>query len=87
MNGHEEDEREFIRAAEEQAALRRVATLIAGGVADRELIVAVTHEIGRLFEADKANVMRWEVDTIRVLGDWSVDGSDAGAGPAVRIRR
>ena len=49
MNGHEEDEREFIRAAEEQAALRRVATLIAGGVADRELIVAVTHEIGHLF--------------------------------------
>ena len=47
MNGHEEDEREFIRAAEEQAALRRVATLIAAGVADRELIVAVTHEIGR----------------------------------------
>jgi len=75
VNAHDENEREFIRAAEEQAALRRVATLIAAGVADRQLIVAVTHEIGRLFEADKANVMRWEVDTIRVLGDWSVDGS------------
>ena len=66
---------EFVRAAEEQAALRRVATLIASGVAGRELIVAVTHEIGRLFRADKANVMRWEADTIRVLGDWSTGGS------------
>src|SRR3954470_1107671 len=66
---------EFVRAVEEQAALRRVATLIAAGVADRELIIAVTHEIGRLFGADKANVMRWEADTIRVLGDWSSGGS------------
>jgi signal transduction histidine kinase len=71
----EEQEGEVVRAAEEQAALRRVATLIAAGVADRELIVAVTHEIGRLFGADKANVMRWEADTIRVLGDWSAGGS------------
>src|SRR3954471_3194882 len=71
----QEADGEFVRAVEEQAALRRVATLIAAGVADRELIVAVTHEIGRLFGADKANVMRWEADTIRVLGDWSSGGS------------
>jgi signal transduction histidine kinase len=74
MTGLEETD-EYVRAAEEQAALRRVATLIAAGVADRELIIAVTHEIGRLFGADKANVMRWEVDSIRVLGDWSAGGS------------
>ena len=51
VNAHDENEREFIRAAEEQAALRRVATLIAAGVADRQLIVAVTHEIGRVLVA------------------------------------
>jgi signal transduction histidine kinase len=75
MSEPEETNGEFARAAEEQAALRRVATLIAAGVADRELIVAVTHEIGRLFGSDKANVMRWEGNTIRVLGDWSAGGS------------
>src|SRR4051794_41917858 len=75
MTEVQETNGEFVRAAEEQAALRRVATLIAAGVADRELIVAVTHEIGRLFGADKANVMRWEAETIRVLGDWSSGGA------------
>src|SRR5215218_6067725 len=75
MNDVEQLAGESVRAVEEQAALRRVATLIAAGVADRDLIVAVTHEIGRLFDADKANVMRWEADTIRVLGDWSASGS------------
>jgi signal transduction histidine kinase len=75
MSDVQEADGEFVRAVEEQAALRRVATLIAAGVADRELIVAVTHEIGRLFGADKANVMRWEAETIRVLGDWSSGGS------------
>src|SRR3954451_12164951 len=68
-------EGEFVRAVEEEAGVRRGAAVMPGGVADRELIVAVTHEIGRLFRADKANVMRWEADTIHVLGDWSTDGS------------
>src|SRR3954468_12927685 len=75
MSDVQEADGAFVRAVEEQAALRRVATLIAAGVADRELIVAVTPEIGRLFGADKANVMRWEAETIRVLGDWSSGGS------------
>jgi signal transduction histidine kinase len=75
MTHLENADAEVARAVEEQAALRRVATLIAAGVGGQELIVAVTHEIGRLFRADKANVMRWEADTIHVLGDWSTDGS------------
>jgi hypothetical protein len=35
------------RIAEEQAALRRVATLVARGVSSDELFSAVTNEIGR----------------------------------------
>jgi signal transduction histidine kinase len=59
--------------AEEQAALRRVATLVAEGASEAELGAAVTHEIGRLFGAQRANTMRWDGDTIRIIGSWSTD--------------
>jgi signal transduction histidine kinase len=64
---------ELERMAEEQAALRRVATLVAEGASEGELAAAVTSEIGRLFGAQRANTMRWDGDTIRVIGDWSID--------------
>jgi GAF domain-containing protein len=50
------------RLAEEQAALRRVATLVARGVAAEEVFAAVTEELGRLFLADVANMCRYEPD-------------------------
>jgi signal transduction histidine kinase len=50
-----------------------VATLVAAGVGEPELLSAVTYEIGRLFDAQRAATMRWEGDTIRVIGDWSED--------------
>jgi signal transduction histidine kinase len=61
------------RIAAEQAALRRVATLVAEGVGEPELLSAVTYEIGRLFDAQRAATMRLEGDTIRVIGDWNED--------------
>src|ERR671935_1005801 len=61
------------RAGEEQAALRRIATLVAGGATEGALAAAVTSEIGRLFAAQRANTMRWDGDTIRVIGDWSAE--------------
>jgi signal transduction histidine kinase len=61
---------ELERIAEEQAALRRIATLVAQGAAEDELAAAVTSEIGHLFEADRANTMRLDGDTIRVIGAW-----------------
>jgi signal transduction histidine kinase len=64
---------ELQRIAAEQAALRRVATLVASGVGESELLSAVTYEIGRLFGAQRAATMRWEGDTIRVIGDWNED--------------
>src|SRR5262249_18031777 len=60
---------------EEQAALRRVATLVAEGTSEAELGAAVTHEIGRLFGAQRANTMRWEGDTTSIIGSWSTDSS------------
>jgi signal transduction histidine kinase len=46
----------------EQAALRRVATLVAEGVPADGIFSAVTEEVGRLFGADQAAVGRFEPD-------------------------
>jgi signal transduction histidine kinase len=50
------------RLAEEQAALRRVATLVAQGVPPVEIFSAVSDEIARLFKTAKAAVLRFEHD-------------------------
>src|SRR4051794_12323470 len=64
---------ELERIAAEQAALRRVATLVAEGADESELAAAVTREIGRLFGAHRAFTMRWNGDTVRSIGDWCFD--------------
>ena len=71
MTEHEGHEDELRRLAEEQGALRRVATLVAAGTSEGDLVAAVTSEIAQLFGADTANTMRWDGDTIRVIGEWS----------------
>jgi signal transduction histidine kinase len=48
--------------ADEQAALRRVATLVARGVSPEEIFSAVTNEMGRLFGSSQAYVGRFEAD-------------------------
>ena len=69
-NGDERHSEELRRLIEEQTALRRFATLVAEGASEVDLIAAITSEVARLFEAETANTMRWEGDTIRVIGDW-----------------
>ena len=46
--------------AEEQAALRRVATLAAQATAPEEVFAAVAEEVGQLLRADLANLFRYE---------------------------
>jgi signal transduction histidine kinase len=48
--------------AEEQSALRRVATLVARGEAPEAVFAAVGEEVGRLFRVDLANLLRYEPD-------------------------
>jgi signal transduction histidine kinase/CBS domain-containing protein len=48
--------------ADEQAALRRVATLVARGVRPEDIFSAVTNEMGRLFGSPQAYVGRFEAD-------------------------
>ena len=76
------------RLAEEQAALRRVATLVAHGAAPEEVFAAVTEEFARLVPVDVAGMARFEpdgtlifvsswgkgVDFIPVGSRWTVDG-------------
>jgi signal transduction histidine kinase len=50
------------RLADEQAALRRVATLVARGTRPEEVFAAVTNEVGRLLSVDMANMCRYESD-------------------------
>jgi GAF domain-containing protein len=53
-----EAQAEVARLAEEQAALRRVATLVAQAVPPSDLFGAVAHEVGTLLGADLAGMAR-----------------------------
>jgi signal transduction histidine kinase len=69
---------EFAGIAAEQAALRRVATLVARGTVPADVFPAVAEEIARVVGAEMAIVLRYERDgTANVAGAWGV--------PAVQI--
>ncbi|MCU1625360.1 MAG: histidine kinase, partial [Pseudonocardia sp.] len=73
-----EDSRdELRRLAEEQAALRRVATLVARGTPPAEVFAAVAHEVGHVLEADATTIARLDPDgamtVLAVVGDHSDD--------------
>src|ERR1700746_1481474 len=61
---------ELGRLLAEQAALRRVATLVARGIDPAEVFSAVAEEIRRLLDADRAAIARFEHDgkSVVVLG-------------------
>jgi signal transduction histidine kinase len=50
------------RLVDEQAALRRVAVLVAQGVRPAEIFAAVSNEVGRLVGTDSATVIRYDDD-------------------------
>jgi signal transduction histidine kinase len=57
--------------AEEQAALRRVATLVARGTRPEKVFAAVVEEVGRLLRADLASMGRYESDgTLTFVAEW-----------------
>ena len=63
------------RAAEEQAALRHVATLVARAVAPEEVFAAVAEEAGRLLSADAAMIGRYGAGpTVTGVVAWRKDG-------------
>jgi signal transduction histidine kinase len=56
------DTRPGNRIAEELAALRRVAVLVAGGASPEEIFTAVTGEVRQLLDADLTAVARYDAD-------------------------
>ena len=64
--------------ADEQAALRRVATLVASERDPQEIFSAVAEEVGRLLGAHSANMIRYEPgNQATVVGGWSRKGTPA----------
>jgi GAF domain-containing protein len=68
-----EAEAEVERLAEEQAALRRVATLVAQAAPLSEVFTAVTREAGTLLDADFAGLARFDGDTVITVAVWAAE--------------
>jgi PAS domain S-box-containing protein len=77
---------EVARLAEEQAALRRVATLVAQGASPSSVLDAVAGEIGALLEADQVALNRFEAgDELVVLAHRGLDVARTPVGSRVSI--
>jgi PAS domain S-box-containing protein len=75
---------ELARLADEQAALRRVATLVASGVPPPEVFAAVAREVGLLFGVDATHMARYELDgTATGVAGWSPSGDHKPVGTRV----
>jgi signal transduction histidine kinase len=67
----------FRRVADEQAALRRVATLVAHATPPEEVFAAVAEEVGGLLDVDYTVLIRSDPeDMITVVGAWTATGVD-----------
>ena len=67
----------YRRIAGEQAALRRVATLVARVAPPREVFAAVAEEAGRLLAVDFAVLVRFDPSDLEVVGTWTSTGAPA----------
>ena len=62
---------EIVRLASEQAALRRVATLVARSPEPELVFQAVAEEAGKLLGAESAGTIRFDGDTATTVGRWA----------------
>lgn len=73
--------------AEEQAALRRVATLVASGAPPQAVFTAVASEAGRLLAADLTAIARYEPgEIVTTVGAWSGAGITLPSGVGTKTR-
>jgi signal transduction histidine kinase len=85
MAASPEPTREY-RVAEEQAALRRVAVLVARAAPPGEVFAAVTEEAGRLLGADRAMLSRCDPGgAVSVMASWSSAGAGAPVGAQLSV--
>jgi signal transduction histidine kinase len=72
--------------ADEQAALRRVATLVAQGASPEKVLTAVTEEAGQLLGADFAIMARYDPDASRtVVASWGGAGTAFAIGNRIKL--
>jgi signal transduction histidine kinase len=72
-------ERATRRLADEQAALRRIATLVAGEAAPSAVFEQVTTEVGQLMSVPSARVVRYEDDgSGTIVGGWAAEADFEG---------
>jgi signal transduction histidine kinase len=77
---------ELSRLAEEQAALRRVATLVAGQGTAEEIFATVAQEVARLLLADRGVVCRYEPDgAMTVTAYWTDEDRKLPVGTRVTL--
>jgi GAF domain-containing protein len=77
---------EVATLADEQTALRRVATLVAEGVPPPEVFAAVARELGQLLGVDSTHLARYEPDgMVTGVGSWSPHGTNAPVGTRVPL--
>jgi GAF domain-containing protein len=70
------DQARLGQLAEEQAALRRVATLVAWATPPEQVFAAVAAEVGRFLAVDFAILVRYDPqDTLEVVGTWTRTGA------------
>jgi signal transduction histidine kinase len=77
---------ELARLLEEQAALRRVATLVARGIHPTEIFLAVSEEIRRLLGADSTGIARFEQDGSSVVALGGVGDVPVDLPPGTRVK-
>ena len=74
------------RLADEQAALRRVATLVANGLPPSDVFAAVAREVGVLLGVDATHMARYELDgTVTGVAAWNPAGSQMPVGTRVNL--
>jgi signal transduction histidine kinase len=77
---------EVSRLAEEQAALRRVATLVAGLATAEDIFAAVAEEVARLLRAARGTVCRYEPDGMTTVAEfWTTEGGKLPVGSRVDL--
>lgn len=74
------------RVAAELAALRRVATLVAGGPRPEEVFSAVAAEVGRLLRVDVAVLVQYDpAHAVTIVATWTPTGAVAPAPVGTRL--
>ena len=81
-----ETREQLARLADEQAALRRVATLVARGAPPTRVFDAVAEELGRLLDAASSGLVRFEDEnTATVVAGWGRLGEEVPTGARLPI--